>query len=68
MLSGPVPIRPLAGRKSHWIDFDAGKAPDTINPEAVTGESPQWVVGTASGRPARNEISEPREIATWKDV
>lgn len=57
----------LAERKSHWIDFDAGKALHAANPEVVTDEFLQLIVDTASGRPARNEINDEREIAIWKD-
>jgi altronate hydrolase len=57
----------LAERKSHWIDFDAGKALNAADPEIVTDEFLQLIVATASGQPARNEINEQREIAIWKD-
>lgn len=57
----------LAERKSHWIDFDAGKALNAANPEVITDEFLQLIVATASGRPARNEINDEREIAIWKD-
>jgi altronate hydrolase len=57
----------LAEHKSHWIDFDAGKALNAADPESVTDEFLQLIVATASGRPARNEINEQREIAIWKD-
>lgn len=57
----------LAAHKSHWIDFDAGKALTTADPETVTDEFLQLIVATASGQPARNELNEQREIAIWKD-
>lgn len=57
----------LAQHKSHWIDFDAGKALNAADPESVTDEFLQLIVATASGRPARNELNEQREIAIWKD-
>jgi altronate hydrolase len=57
----------LAERKSHWIDFDAGKALGAADPEAITDEFLELIVDTASGRPARNEINDEREIAIWKD-
>ena len=57
----------LAERKSHWIDFDAGKALGAADPEALTDEFLRLIVETASGRPARNEVNEQREIAIWKD-
>jgi altronate hydrolase len=57
----------LAQHKSHWIDFDAGKALAVADPETVTDEFLQLIVATASGQPARNELNEQREIAIWKD-
>ncbi|MBL8269030.1 UxaA family hydrolase [Steroidobacter sp.] len=72
-LGFPVPTlkissnTPLAERKSHWIDFDAGKALHAADPETVTDEFLQLIVATASGQPARNELNEQREIAIWKD-
>ena len=57
----------LAAHKSHWIDFDAGKALTAADPETVTDEFLQLIVATASGQPARNEVNEQREIAIWKD-
>lgn len=72
-LGFPVPTlkistnTPLAQRKSHWIDFDAGKVLSAADPESITDEFLQLIVATASGRPARNEINEQREIAIWKD-
>lgn len=57
----------LAERKPHWIDFDAGKALGAADPEAITDEFLRLIVDTASGRPARNEINDEREIAIWKD-
>lgn len=57
----------LAERKSHWIDFDAGKALNAADPAIVTDEFLQLIVATASGQPARNELNEQREIAIWKD-
>jgi len=57
----------LAAHKSHWIDFDAGRALTVADPETVTDEFLQLIVATASGQPARNELNEQREIAIWKD-
>ncbi|MDY6945867.1 MAG: altronate dehydratase family protein [Pseudomonadota bacterium] len=57
----------LAQRKPHWIDFDAGKALNAVDPAMVTAELLQLIVATASGQPARNELNEQREIAIWKD-
>lgn len=72
-LGFPVPTlkissnSPLAARKSHWIDYDAGKVLSAADPESVADELLQLIIATASGQPARNEINEQREIAIWKD-
>jgi altronate hydrolase len=57
----------LAQNKPHWIDFDAGRLLTNSDPEAVTAEFLQLILDVASGRPARNELNEEREIAIWKD-
>ena len=57
----------LAQNKPHWIDFDAGRVLNGEDTEAVTDEFLQLIIDTASGRPAKNEINEEREIAIWKD-
>jgi altronate hydrolase len=57
----------LADRKAHWIDFDAGRLLGADDPSVITNELLQLIVDTASGRPARNEINDEREIAIWKD-
>jgi altronate hydrolase len=56
----------LAQTKPHWIDFDAGRML-TTDPEALTNDFLQLIVEVASGRAARNELNEEREIAIWKD-
>jgi altronate hydrolase len=56
----------LAQNKPHWIDFDAGRML-TADPEALTNDFLQLIVEIASGRSARNELNEEREIAIWKD-
>ena len=40
---------------------------NAADPDSVTDEFLQLIVATASGRPARNELNEQREIAIWKD-
>jgi altronate hydrolase len=57
----------LAQNKPHWIDFDAGRVLNGEDTEAVTDEFLQLIIDTASGKPAKNEINEEREIAIWKD-
>jgi altronate hydrolase len=56
----------LAANKPHWIDFDAGRVLG-CNAQRLEDELLDLIVATASGRPARNELNEEREIAIWKD-
>jgi altronate hydrolase len=56
----------LARKKPRWIDFDAGVvlAGESV---AEAGEQLlQLVLDTASGKPARNETNDEREISIWK--
>jgi altronate hydrolase len=57
---------PLAQAKPHWIDFDAGRML-TDDPDALAEDFMRLIVDVASGRAARNELNEEREIAIWKD-
>lgn len=57
---------PLANTKPHWIDFDAGRML-TGDPDALAEDFMRLIVDVASGRAARNELNEEREIAIWKD-
>ena len=57
---------PLAQAKPHWIDFDAGRML-TSDPQALAEDFMRLIVDVASGRAARNELNEEREIAIWKD-
>ncbi|EIL88012.1 altronate hydrolase [Rhodanobacter fulvus Jip2] len=56
----------LAAAKPRWIDFDAGALLDGLGMEALADALQQLVLDTASGKPARNEINDEREIALWK--
>jgi len=56
----------LAAAKPRWIDFDAGALLDGRGMEALADELQQLVLDTASGKQARNEINDEREIALWK--
>jgi altronate hydrolase len=56
----------LAANKPHWIDFDAGRVL-TSDAQQVEEELLGLILATASGKPARNELNEEREIAIWKD-
>jgi altronate hydrolase len=56
----------LARRKPAWIDFDAGPLAAGADPEQMATALFDLVLETASGRRARNEINDEREIAIWK--
>jgi len=73
-LGGPVPTLKissqtvLALRKSHWIDFDAGRLLAGASMRALRSGLTELVLEIASGRRrARNEINGCREIAIFKD-
>jgi len=57
----------LANAKPRWIDFDAGRALNGAATETLGDELLGLILDTASGRKARNEDNEEREIAIWKD-
>jgi altronate hydrolase len=71
-LGFPVPTLKIASntalgeKKPKWIDFDAGVVLEGKSMDAAGQELLQLVVDTASGKPARNEINDEREIAIWK--
>ncbi len=58
----------LAGRKPNWIDFNAG---DMITNgrdiDELANDLFTLLLNTCSGRPAKNELNDQREIAIWKD-
>ncbi|AHG87916.1 D-galactarate dehydratase/Altronate hydrolase domain protein [Gemmatirosa kalamazoonensis] len=74
-LGFPVPTvkvssnSPIAERKPHWIDFNAGRLLDgTATMDQLTDELLAFVIDVASGRvKANNEKHGYREIAIWKE-
>jgi len=48
------------------LQVDAGRML-TGDPDALADDFMQLIVDVASGRAARNELNEEREIAIWKD-
>jgi altronate hydrolase len=57
----------LAQKKPHWIDFDAGVVLGGGKSMTEAGEElMRLVIETASGKAARNELNDEREIALWK--
>jgi altronate hydrolase len=71
-LGFPVPTlkissnTPLAQKKPHWIDFDAGTVLSGKSMEDAGEELMRLVIETASGAPAHNETNGEREISIWK--
>jgi altronate hydrolase len=56
----------LAHKKPRWIDFDAGQVLEGTSMDEAHRELMRLVIETASGKPARNELNDEREIAIWK--
>ena len=56
----------LARKKPRWIDFDAGQVLEGTSMDEAARELMRLVIETASGKPARNELNDEREIAIWK--
>lgn len=56
----------LAARKPHWIDFNAGSVVEGESLDEAADRLWQTVLDTASGKHARNELFDEREIALWK--
>lgn len=56
----------LAERKPHWIDFDAGPIAAGASMGALATDLMRLIVEVASGKPAKNELNNEREIAIWK--
>lgn len=56
----------LAQKKPRWIDFDAGQVLAGTSLEDAARRLMELIIATASGKPARNELNDEREIAIWK--
>jgi altronate hydrolase len=56
----------LAQKKPRWIDFDAGRVLDGTSMDDAALELMELIIATASGKLARNELNDEREIAIWK--
>jgi altronate hydrolase len=56
----------LAQKKPRWIDFDAGQVLDGTSMDDAADKLMQLIIETASGKLARNELNDEREIAIWK--
>jgi altronate hydrolase len=58
----------LAARKPQWIDYDAGQLLQVgQDAQQFTGQFFRYLLAVASGERTRNEISDNREIAIWKN-
>jgi len=56
----------LAQKKPRWIDFDAGQVLAGTSMDEAEARLMDLIIDTASGKPARNELNDEREIAIWK--
>jgi altronate hydrolase len=56
----------LAQKKPRWIDFDAGQVLDGTSMDDAALDLMELIIETASGKLARNELNDEREIAIWK--
>jgi len=57
---------PLAEKKKHWIDFNAGRLLEGRSLEELGAELMEKVLRTASGEPARNEENGFHDLAIFK--
>ena len=58
----------MAQKKSHWIDFDAGRAITSgIGLEQLRDELIEQLIAVVNGEPTRNEQHNFRELAVWKN-
>ena len=56
----------LAGKKSNWIDFNAGVLVEGISMEEVAGQFYDYVIEVASGRKVVSEEAGFHDMAIWK--
>ena len=56
----------LAGRKKHWIDFDAGALIHGVPMDELLTMFIDMLVEIANGRQTRNELNDFRELAIFK--
>ena len=73
-LGFPVPTvkissnTPLAKRKKHWIDFNAGEILEgTLTIDECADQLFELIIAIASGKKTNNEIHDNREVAIWKN-
>lgn len=56
----------LAGKKKHWIDFDAGRLVTDTSMDDLLEDFISLLVKSCNGEPVKNEINDIREVAIWK--
>jgi len=72
-LGAPVPTvkissnTALAQKKANWIDFDAGVLLDGVSMDELGEKFFEYVLDVASGKQAKNEANDYREISIFKD-
>jgi altronate hydrolase len=57
---------PLAEKKPHWIDFNAGRLIDGMSMPEMLADFVDMIVAIANGQLARNEANDFRELAIFK--
>ncbi|MEN4656838.1 altronate dehydratase family protein [Pantoea agglomerans] len=57
---------PLAEKKPHWIDFNAGRLIEGMSMDAMLEDFVDSIVAIASGQPTNNEKNDFRELAIFK--
>ncbi|PZL90229.1 altronate hydrolase, partial [Pantoea graminicola] len=57
---------PLAEKKPHWIDFNAGRLIEGMSMEAMLEDFVDHIVAIASGELTNNEKNDFRELAIFK--
>lgn len=57
---------PLAEKKPHWIDFNAGRLLEGMSMEALLADFVDTIVAIASGELTNNEKNDFRELAIFK--
>lgn len=57
---------PLAEKKPHWIDFDAGRLITGLSMDNMLADFVDTIVAIANGQAAKNEKNDFRELAIFK--
>ena len=72
-LCAPVPTlkistnTPLAEKKRHWVDFDAGVLLEGIDGAELSGSLLDLCLATAEGKMSKGELGGYTDIAIFKD-